>query len=62
MRKPKQIVDTTTNSRVYNHARSTYIARKQAGCPLCTIGKGCNRRYKDNIQRSWKSNRKTQWK
>lgn len=58
----KQILDTTTNSRVYKHTHAEYINEKVGGCKRCSLNRGCNRRYKDNRERSWKSHRKTQWK
>lgn len=62
--KVKEILNTTTNSNVYKRVRGRYVTEKYGGCSHCSPNNGCNRVYKmkDNIQQSWKSHRKTQWK
>lgn len=52
----KKIMKNTTNSRVYKMALNTNM-----GCPICGLGKGCNRN-RDNGRKSWKDNRDNQWR
>lgn len=51
--KNKTILKTVTTNKSYKAALNT-------GCPICSLGKGCNRNR--NTDDSWKSYRKTQWK
>ncbi len=47
------VYDSRTWRRIWLH--------KKLGCPRCGVNSGCNKRSKC-IERSWKHNRKTQWK
>jgi hypothetical protein len=54
--KNKQTLKNTTISRVYKMALN-----ENASCPICGLGRGCNRN-RDNNHRNWKYWRKTRWK
>lgn len=56
--KPKQIVNSTTNSRVYKMTRYQFISP----CPICSPHKGCNRMGLRKTPKSWKSQRKTKYR
>ena len=58
MKKIKQTVENTTDSRVYKMAQR----HRTLGCPLCPPHGGCNRFKSSNEYRSWKYWRKKQWK
>ena len=49
---------TTSDRSVYNKYHKYF----HAYCDRCRWHKGCNRRYTDAIQRSWKKFRGNQWK
>lgn len=59
--KAKVLVDTTTNSRIYKHARNVYISDKEGYCGWCQMNRGCNKWHRKD-QRNWKKFRKHQWK
>lgn len=54
--KNKKTLENTTISRVYKMALNA-----NAPCPICGLGKGCNRNS-NNHQRNWKKWRKNRWK
>jgi hypothetical protein len=64
MKKTKEELDSTTNSRIYKRLRKKYlsISKGLIYCEICGPNKGCNRRRKKIDKRSWKKYRKTQWK
>ena len=54
--KNKKLLKTTTSNQVY---KACLI--HNTGCPICGLGKGCNRN-RDRGVKPWKESRKTQWK
>jgi hypothetical protein len=58
-KKLKDVVATTTNSRVYK------MTRKQVefdDCPMCSPHRGCNRYRNRWNDKSWKTHRKVQYR
>ena len=64
MKRTKEELDFTTNSRVYRSLRKKYlsISKGLIRCEICPANKGCNRRRKNFDERNWKNYRKTHWK
>lgn len=61
-RKPKPIMDSTDDSKLYKRARKYYLEGRGISCSFCRYHKGENLDH--NLQRSWKriSKRKRQFK
>ena len=55
MNKPKDIMATTVDNRVYKAARREYVALKFGKCPICKPHRGENRVHPS---RSWKDTTK----
>lgn len=58
--KKNEILKTTTNSTVYRKVLKTILFNEDGLCPICPPHSGCNGGFKPD--RSWKYNRKTQYK
>ena len=56
MKRNKKVLKITQDSRVYKMTKR----RTTLSCPICGPNKGCNTNY--NIDNSWKTHRKTQWR
>lgn len=64
MGKPKIVMDSTNNSRVYNMARKRYLKNKGLiSCDICPYHRGENVKINGHHRRrNWKLFRKTQYK
>lgn len=59
MKKAKKVLKETVSNLEYRRALNELVS----GCPICGLGKGCNRRDKfTHDEHCWKSNRIHQWK
>ena len=61
MHKPKSVMDTTDDKRIYNRARKAYLERiGKISCVLCPYHDKENQDHK--LQKSWKKNRKAKYR
>lgn len=58
--KTKKVMNSTTNSRIYKLSKRLYLDHFGL-CSWCPPHGGCNW-SRNNLQRSWKEHRKTQYR
>lgn len=60
----KEEMDFTDNCKIYKRLRKKYlsISKGEIRCDFCPANRGCNSKWKKRYTKSWKKNRKTQWK
>jgi hypothetical protein len=60
--KSKEIIDSTTDSRIYKLAKRHFLMHTKGVCSRCHPRRGCNWGRSRFIKRSWKEYRKRQYK